>query len=210
MQAEHPDITLTEMYNVREKMRGGPSSGPADHLLPKGAKTEALTPREADIKDRALVLILNELHDEIDAAVLRAYGWPHGLSEDEILTRLVALNKERAEEEARGLVRWLRPDYQIPRFGTAQHKAEKGGLELVAPEDKGKPGFPADERRRTAAIFAILAAASGPLSAADIAGRFKQGKRVEKEIDLTLRAFVRFGDLAAVDGGKAFVLRQVA
>ncbi len=34
--------------------------------------------------------------------------------EQELLTRLVALNHERAAEEKRGLVRWLRPDYQAP------------------------------------------------------------------------------------------------
>jgi hypothetical protein len=28
--------------------------------------------------------------------------------------RLVELNKQRAEEESRGIVRWLRPEYQAP------------------------------------------------------------------------------------------------
>lgn len=194
VQAEHPDITLTEMYNVLEALRAG----------------KALTPREEDIKSRALILILREHHDELDAAVLASYGWPQGLSDDDILTRLVALNKARAAEEAAGHVRWLRPDYQRPRFGTAAQKAEKGQLELVAPADKGKPAFPSDERRRTAAIFAILASAPGPISAADIAARFRRGKAVEKEIALTLRAFIRFGDLATPDGGRTFALRQTA
>jgi hypothetical protein len=36
------------------------------------------------------------------------------LSDEDILLRLVALNKTRAEEEARGHIRWLRPDYQNP------------------------------------------------------------------------------------------------
>ena len=31
---------------------------------------------------------------------------------EELLTRLVALNHERAAEEKRGLIRWLRPEYQ--------------------------------------------------------------------------------------------------
>ena len=34
--------------------------------------------------------------------------------EQEILSRLVALNHERAAEERRGIVRWLRPEYQAP------------------------------------------------------------------------------------------------
>ena len=33
-----------------------------------------------------------------------------------IVARLVALNHERAAEEAAGPIRWLRPDYQRPRF----------------------------------------------------------------------------------------------
>jgi hypothetical protein len=41
-----------------------------------------------------------------------AYGWPATLSDDGILERLVALNHERAAEEKRGLVRWLRPEFQ--------------------------------------------------------------------------------------------------
>ena len=169
-----------------------------------------MTKRRRDFYEVGHILILREHHDELDAAVLAAYGWPQGLSDDDILTRLVALNKARAAEEATGHVRWLRPDYQRPRFGTAAQKAEKGQLDLVAPADKGKPAFPTDERRRTAAIFAILASAPGPVSAADIAARFRKGKSVEKEIALTLRAFVRFGDLATPDGGKTFQVRQVA
>ena len=60
---------------------------------------------------------LLELHDELDAAVAAAYGWPVDLAPSDIITRLVALNAARAAEEKAGKVRWLRPDYQIPRFG---------------------------------------------------------------------------------------------
>ena len=35
---------------------------------------------------------------------------------EELVARLVALNAERAAEERAGHIRWLRPDYQIPRF----------------------------------------------------------------------------------------------
>ncbi len=35
-------------------------------------------------------------HRTLDHAVLDAYGWPHDLSDDEILARLLALNLERA------------------------------------------------------------------------------------------------------------------
>src|SRR6478736_9562486 len=54
----------------------------------------ALTPDEERIKDEGLILILKELHERLDRLVFQAYGWPESLSDEEILTRLVALNKE--------------------------------------------------------------------------------------------------------------------
>ncbi|MCA6229732.1 MAG: class I SAM-dependent DNA methyltransferase, partial [Phenylobacterium sp.] len=113
VQAEHPDLTLTGLYNVLEKIRAG----------------AALTPADEDVKQRGRVLILKELHDQIDAATAQAYGWPVDLTDEEILERLVALNAERAREEAAGHVRWLRPDYQIPRFAK-EAKAMTGDLDL--------------------------------------------------------------------------------
>ena len=54
------------------------------------------------------------LHQQIDAAVADAYGWPHDLPNSEILTHLVRLNHERAAEENAGKIRYLRPSYQAP------------------------------------------------------------------------------------------------
>jgi hypothetical protein len=39
---------------------------------------------------------LDLAHRKLDEAVLEAYGWPHDLSDEEILARLLALNLERA------------------------------------------------------------------------------------------------------------------
>ena len=71
-----------------------------------------LEPRDAEcaakLKKRTLTNLYNErpawldmAHKKLDAAVSAAYGWPAGLPDDEILTRLLALNLERAAEEAR-------------------------------------------------------------------------------------------------------------
>lgn len=59
-----------------------------------------------------------------------AYGWPVTLADEEILERLVALNHERAEEEQRGLVRWLRPEFQAP----AAAKPTQTGMAMPEPE----------------------------------------------------------------------------
>jgi hypothetical protein len=168
------------------------------------------------IFDDGLVLILKELHDRLDAAVADAYGWPADLADNDILARLVALNKERAQEEARGIVRWLRPDYQIPRFGTAAQKAE---LDLVGGADTTpdaataagpKPLFPADDMAQTAAVMAALANAAAPLDAAALAAQFRQGRRAGPKIASVLGALLRMGFVANPDGGGTFSLRRAA
>ena len=42
---------------------------------------------------------LDLAHKRLDEAVLDAYAWPHNLTDDQILERLLALNLERAREE---------------------------------------------------------------------------------------------------------------
>jgi type II restriction/modification system DNA methylase subunit YeeA len=58
---------------------------------------------EAELKKRTLTNLYNQrptwldlAHKKLDRAVLDAYGWPHDLTDDEILARLLALNLERA------------------------------------------------------------------------------------------------------------------
>lgn len=99
--AEVPRLTMTEIYNLRDRQR----SGQLADLL------------EVDRAKAARVGIIDRLHQQIDAEVAAAYGWPADLPPAEIVARLVALNAERAAEEKAGKVRWLRPEYQVPRFG---------------------------------------------------------------------------------------------
>ncbi|RJF69844.1 class I SAM-dependent DNA methyltransferase [Rhodopseudomonas palustris] len=180
-----------------------------------GVEGNVLTPDEQRIFDDGLVLILKELHDRLDVAVAEAYGWPADLSDDEILARLVALNKERAAEEKRGLVRWLRPDYQIPRFakGVDQQAAKEEGAQIAASLDLGetkqKQSFPAGAVEQTAAVFAALAAAAGPLDAKALAAQFKRTKTTEKKIAEVLASLARLGYVASADG-VTFALRRVA
>lgn len=70
-----------------------------DRLIPIDARAEK------ELKDRTLTNLYNErpswlniAHEALDEAVAEAYGWPIGLSEDEILTRLFVLNQERARQ----------------------------------------------------------------------------------------------------------------
>ena len=199
--AEHPKLTLTGIYNVLEELR-------------KGTDPDALKPAERQIFDDGQVLILKELHDRLDIEVAAAYGWPAGLSDEEILSRLVALNKERAAEEARGEVRWLRPEYQIPRFGTPKEKAELdllgGDMRVTAIAPAVKQSYPADDIAQTAAVMAVLASATSPLDADAIAVAFKQGRKVTKKVQAVLTSLARMGHLDSRDGDRTFVLRRAA
>jgi hypothetical protein len=198
---EHPHLTLTALYNVLE-------------ILRTGTKPDELDEHDRKIFDDGLVLIMKELHDRLDVAVAEAYGWPTDLSDDEILTRLLALNKQRSEEEKRGLVRWLRPDYQISRFAkgidkqAAKEEGAQVAAELIAAVEQ-KPTFPSGAVEQTAAIFAALAAASQPLDAKGLAEQFKRTKTTEKKVGEVLASLARLGYVTSEDG-KTFALRRVA
>jgi hypothetical protein len=97
-QEKRPDLTVTAMYNVIAKLRAN----------------APLTVMEQATHEQGLVSTLRQLHDELDAAVLDAYGWPSTISDEEMLESLVQLNTHRAAEEARGIIHWLRPEFQNP------------------------------------------------------------------------------------------------
>jgi len=169
-QAQHPRLTLTDMYNVLAKLRAG----------------EPLTDADRRVHEQGLVSVLRQLHDELDAAVLDAYGWPdltgfpnpvrsgsnESSTDDLILQRLVALNAERATEEARGQVRWLRPDYQAP-----DHTPAPATQTALLPEDTTAAQvapipWPTELAVLATAIRASLAAFAYPVTAADVAAAF--------------------------------------
>lgn len=192
--AEHGDLTLTTLYNLREKL----------------ARGEAFTPAERDQRMRGRVDIIAELHDRLDAAVADAYGWPADLPDEEIVARLVALNAERAAEERRGLVRWLRPDYQQKRAGVTVLGAKPQEEQIEAPlaaAKAAKPVFPRDAIGQTAAVLAELRS-GGVLDAEGIARRYAQGRKVERRVAATLQALARLGHVSAEPGG--YRLRKVA
>ena len=93
----------------------------------------------------------------------------------QILRRLVALNAERAEEERRGVIRWLRPEFQNPTGAKPEVQADlalpaaaKGKAKPAA-----KPAFPKSLPDQARAVRAALAARPTPATAGDLAKSFK-------------------------------------
>ncbi len=185
-QALHPGLTMTAMYNVLEQLRRG----------------EPLGPKDRQVHEQGLVSVLRQLHDDLDAAVLAAYGWEDliplltqpapasadaansqnadaGAGEDLILERLVALNAERAAEERRGRVRWLRPEFQDPG-GTADAAAvptETAPIPAAADPAGPRADWPRTLPEQFQALRAALGARPGPASAADLAQQFTRAPR---------------------------------
>ncbi len=65
---------------------------------------------EAQMKKKTLTNLYNEnptwlanAHERLDRAVYAAYGWEEGISEDDVLANLMALNLERSEDAAGNL-----------------------------------------------------------------------------------------------------------
>ena len=183
-QAEHPRLTLTQMYNVLEKLRAG----------------KVIEGRDKEIYDQGLIGILRDLHDRIDMAVAEAYGWPNDLSDEEILQCLVDLNHERATEEARGHIRWLRPDYQNPGGKQAatkgyQIKADLGPATVVAEKEPWPKSLP----EQIAAVRDALHE-MGEATPEQIARRFKRART--KSVQPLLDSLSALGDAHKTEDGR--------
>jgi len=211
-QALHPDLTLTGVYNVLERLRR------IAHI----PEESALSAKERQIHDQGLVSVLAQLHDELDAAVLAAYGWedlipalvgrPGGTTpypdkpadqaaaEEELLTRLVALNRERAAEEARGLVRWLRPEFQSPSgTGTEQAGAEVA-VATAEPAAAAKRPWPKTLPAQFQAVRDMLADQPAPTDAEQIARRFQRART--KQVAELLETLAALGQVQQPEPGR--------
>jgi hypothetical protein len=227
-QAAHPELTMTGMYNVLEKLR----------------REEPLTNKE------------KKIHDEIDAATFEAYGWddlgrdacpqasahaavspepstetkPSSPSrtcegtrpyqgkpladrlaqgdetlEQDILQRLVDLNHERAAEEAKGKIRYLRPEYQDPDYQVPGDREQESGKQSeldvetsqvsgLNPPPSAKQSWPKDLPSQVAALRTLLPE-TGPAPAALAAHFGKRSKKRVQEIDQILETLRNLGQL---------------
>lgn len=181
----HPDLTITGMYNVLEKLRSG----------------EPLTAKEKQIHEDGLVSVLKQIHDDLDAAVFEAYGWPATLSDGEILERLVALNAERAEEERRGIVRWLRPELQNPAGTSASVQTEMAIAGSAAePAQQKKATWPRELPKQIAALRDLVATNGGAQkvwSVEEAAAELKGSRK--KEVESILDSLAALGLLIAFE-----------
>lgn len=211
-QAAHESVTLTGMYNVLDKLR----------------REEPLNAKDKALHEQALVGVLRTLHDELDAAVLDAYGWqdlgPVPWTDEEarqawterLLERLVDLNTRRAAEEARGTIRWLRPAFQDPTAPTAEPQsaielvggapAPEADTEDEAPAPTAAPAtrmpWPADLPAQMRAVADALATSAQPLDEDALAARFTGRGPWKKRLPQILETLVVLGKAQRDEGGR--------
>ena len=186
--SEHRDLTVTDMYNVLGKLRGG----------------TALEESEKLVNERGLISTLKRIHDQIDDAVAAAYGWPTDLPDAAILDNLVALNRARSKEERRGMVHWLRPAFQNPSGKSSQIVAA-AELALETDDNDQRVSFPESVGERARAVRAALSAMAGPATADEVARTFRQGGRIKKSVSELLETMTALGQ-AQESGGRYFAV----
>jgi hypothetical protein len=172
------------MYNVLEKLRRG----------------EPLGDRERVTHEQGLVSVLRQLHEDLDAAVFDAYGWPSALSDEEILERLVRLNAVRAAEERAGTVRWLRPEFQKPAAGIAAAFGEEFKAAAPAAARQERQPWPKSIPEQARAVRQALAAQRGVVTPRQLAAAFTRA-RVER-IEELLQTLVSLGQAREVGEGR--------
>jgi hypothetical protein len=119
----------------------------------------------------------------LDKAVFDAYGWESTLSDEEILQRLVDLNAERAAEEAKGHVRWLRPKYQAPDEVQPQQAAlvDVETTQEAQPINIEKHDWPKALKDRATAVRTVLNEFAAPVEVNELALGFN-GRRTKKRL----------------------------
>ena len=190
---EYPDLTLTRLYNALEAYYAGRTID--------GEGEARMSAEESSDFQRGSVLALADLHQQIDRLTLGAYGLSNDSGTEAILAHLVALNAERVAEEARGEIKWLRPEYQIPRFAPRRVVGRETGQlldESIAAADRIK--WPADDRSRLMMIRGALAEANAPQMPEAITARFK-GRGVGSEVSRLLSTLERDGQVRRSTNG---------
>lgn len=191
-QALHAGVTLTGMYNVLDKLRSGLS----------------LTEKERAIHEAGLVGILRSMHDELDAAVLSAYGITHLAQKSEsVLAYLAELNARRSAQELKGHVRWLRPSFQkqdqsdpgeLPETAVMQ-PSPKSKVKKITP--RATNPWPTSMAEQVKAVADVMSTSGVVLDLDTIAAHFSSRGRWKERLPPILDTLAALGRVHVVKNG---------
>ncbi|WP_132999248.1 class I SAM-dependent DNA methyltransferase [Luteimonas arsenica] len=242
-QAAHPGLTLTGMYNVLDKLRSGEVLTAKERTIHEQGLVSVLRQLHDELDEAVLyaynwgdlIPLLRVAHGNESPDTLQQLadaerdlrpterhvdGGPASTREEAkrafdeaILERLVALNAERAAEEARGHIRWLRPQFQnpdLPRerepeqadFASGRAAEQRDTGDDSAPVLAGKPQpWPKDTVDQVRAVADVVTASPVPLSLDEIAARFTARGPWKKRLPKLVEMLVALGRAREQDGG---------
>ncbi|MDO7849163.1 class I SAM-dependent DNA methyltransferase, partial [Hymenobacter sp. M29] len=190
-QALHPSLTLTDLYNVVEKLRAG----------------QPLTAKEQATHEHGLAAVVLSLHQQLDAAVAAAYHWPADLPAPDLLTRLVQLNHQRQQEEAAGTIRYLRPAYQAKSVSSEQltmNSSLPNAAKLLTDNYSLSTAipWPPELYQQMQLVRGVIVDSPTPLGSAQVAARFQRGsvKKIQPLLDTLAAMFL----VRQVEGERAY------
>lgn len=179
----HPSLTMTGLYNARARLERG---------MP-------LTEAEQAVHEAGCIGVLDHLHRRLDQAVANAYGWPQGLSDEEVVDRLIVLNQRRAVQEMSGDVRFLRPDYQADRV---EVRVRAQQVEASLPSENVRIHLPSEPGVLASNLLAVMRRAGVPMSSGLLIDGFKGGRTsVRRKVDETLAVLAVTGAVQRSDAG---------
>lgn len=183
---ENADLTLTGLYNLLALSREGAS----------------FTARQRDAARRGRIVVLRDLHAEIDLLTAQAYQWPAQRSDEEVVAALAGLNRARMLEETHGRIRWLRPDQPTNRVRVGRARLDVLDLPGLHPRVPAtRPAFPRNPYAQSLALKAAMNG-TGPVKADDLARRFSGGARLTPRIGRVLTTLHRYGHVEQLDDGR--------
>jgi len=180
---DHPALTMTGLYNARARL-GEPTP---------------LSEAERHLHDIGRIGILDHLHRRIDGVTAQAYGWSGDLTDAEMAARLARLNRDRVGEEAQGVVRFVRPDFQAGRV-----QVERGPVqtEAVLVAATSRPRLPVEPGPLASALLSSLRRSGVPMRPDALAAVFDGGGlRKTRTIEHTLAVLAVSGAVQRSEGG---------
>ncbi len=146
------------------------------HQLAELLGVDQPQPSREDTRDNAYGW--NDLAAELVGKPGATTPWPEkpaaqAEAEEELLVRLVKLNAERAAEEARGVVRWVRPEFQARQAVATQTEiTEEEAPAAAKPVVTRRASWPATLPEQIRLVADTVTLAAAPLDFDQLADRF--------------------------------------
>lgn len=226
-QAAHPGLTLTGMYNVLETLIVGEPLTAKEKIIHEQGLVAVMKSLHDEL-DRAVLEAyswsdLARLMEVVngksglpcpnpsdDGTELRTREEAKRALDDTLLDRFVALNAQRAAEEKKGTVHWLRPEFQNPegRAAAPTQVVIDEADESALARPSGRLPWPASLPEQVRAVADVLSAAPAPLTRGEIELHFRGRGPWKKRLPQIIETLIAAGRVRPVNNDSAYLAAQ--